>query len=200
MNDNELSRALVGLVADRKRLGAPQTLHEKVWAIPTTTPPEPHWLQRLGTGRFQSLFNATKFVVAGAIVALFGGFLLSGVLTAPSDDALPAASATATPESTTAPPIQLPTDIPADVRSGLLETPFGPARWVHLTGDDTSLPSQLFELHGTESGYIVADWDGQTGTSRGLWRSPDLIRWTLEEPLGIGPGSASSGGSETRTG
>ena len=28
--------------------------------------------------RFQSLFNATKFVVAGAIVALFGGFLLGG--------------------------------------------------------------------------------------------------------------------------
>jgi hypothetical protein len=31
--------------------------------------------------RFQSMFNATKFVVAGVIVALFGGFLASGVLT-----------------------------------------------------------------------------------------------------------------------
>ena len=28
--------------------------------------------------RFQSMFSATKFVVAGAIVALFGGFLLRG--------------------------------------------------------------------------------------------------------------------------
>ena len=32
------------------------------------------------------MFNATKFVVAGAIVALFGGFLLAGVLTQPSDE------------------------------------------------------------------------------------------------------------------
>jgi hypothetical protein len=28
--------------------------------------------------RFQSMFSATKFVIAGAIVALFGGYLLSG--------------------------------------------------------------------------------------------------------------------------
>jgi hypothetical protein len=33
------------------------------------------------------MFSATKFVVAGALLALFGGFLLSGVLTQqPSDD------------------------------------------------------------------------------------------------------------------
>jgi len=31
--------------------------------------------------RFQPMFSAAKFVVAGVIVALFGGFLLSGVLT-----------------------------------------------------------------------------------------------------------------------
>ena len=37
------------------------------------TAPSPKW-------RFQSMFSATKFVVAGAIVALFGGFLLAGVL------------------------------------------------------------------------------------------------------------------------
>jgi hypothetical protein len=37
--------------------------------------------------RFQIMFSATKFVVAGAIVALFGGFLLAGALTTqPSDD------------------------------------------------------------------------------------------------------------------
>ena len=39
--------------------------------------------------RFQSMFSATKFVVAGAIVALFGGFLLAGVLTQPSDETVP---------------------------------------------------------------------------------------------------------------
>jgi len=48
------------------------------------------------------MFSATKFVVAGAIVALFGGFLLTGVLTQPpSDEPLPpaAASASATTEA-----------------------------------------------------------------------------------------------------
>ena len=45
------------------------------------------------TRRFQSMFSATKFVVAGAIVALFGGFLLSGVLTQqPIEEAAPAAA------------------------------------------------------------------------------------------------------------
>jgi hypothetical protein len=43
--------------------------------------------------RFQSLFSATKFVVAGAIVALSGGLLLSGVLTQPSPDRIPAVGA-----------------------------------------------------------------------------------------------------------
>jgi hypothetical protein len=59
-----------------------------------TTTQSPKW-------RFQSMFSATKFVVAGAVVALFGGFLLSGVLTQqPSDEPLPpaAASASASPE------------------------------------------------------------------------------------------------------
>ena len=32
------------------------------------------------------MFSALKFVAAGVIVALFGGFLLAGVLTTPSDE------------------------------------------------------------------------------------------------------------------
>lgn len=55
-----------------------------------TTTQSPNW-------RFQSMFSAAKFVVASAIVALFGGFLLAGLLTQPSDDPLPAAHAS--PES-----------------------------------------------------------------------------------------------------
>ena len=38
------------------------------------------------------MFSATKFIVAGVIVALFGGFLLAGVLTQPSDESTPAAA------------------------------------------------------------------------------------------------------------
>ena len=45
------------------------------------------------------MFSATKFVVAGAIVALFGGFLLAGVLTQPSDEPLPPAAASASSSS-----------------------------------------------------------------------------------------------------
>jgi len=41
---------------------------------------------RSPTGRFQTMFSATKFVVAGVIVALFGGFLLTSVMTQPRDD------------------------------------------------------------------------------------------------------------------
>jgi len=48
-------------------------------------------LPGIDTRRFQSMFSATKFVVAGAIVALFGGFLLSGVLTQQGDEMAPAA-------------------------------------------------------------------------------------------------------------
>jgi hypothetical protein len=55
----------------------------------TTAAQSPKW-------RFQTMFSATKFVVAGAVVALFGGFLLSGALTQqPSVDRLPAVGASA---------------------------------------------------------------------------------------------------------
>ena len=54
-----------------------------------TTTRSPKW-------RFGSMFSATRFVVAGAVVALFGGFLLAGVLTHPSDESLPAAVADST--------------------------------------------------------------------------------------------------------
>lgn len=140
------------------------------------------------SARTRPLLVAARLAVAGVIVALFGGALLVGVLTAPTEDSLPAASASPTPALTTPAPIQLPKDIPADVRSGTLETLFGPARWVHLTGDETSLPRSIHGLLSTQGGYVVPDFDPRTGTQAGLWRSPDLLHWTLEEPLGVGVG------------
>ena len=48
------------------------------------------------------MFSATKFLVAGAIVALFGGFLLVGLLTRQqSEEVLPAVGATASPSPKT---------------------------------------------------------------------------------------------------
>ncbi len=180
MRDDTSLERQIGVVLDR--MGGPEPSFDALAIAHAAAIQSPKW-------RLQTMFSATKLVVAGVIVALFAGVLLSGVLTHPSDDPPPAVGPTATPEATTFPPIQLPNDIPVDVRSGTLESPFGPARWVHLTGDESSLPSQLFELLSTQGGYIVPDFDSQTGTSEGLWRSPDLLRWTLEEPLGIGAGS-----------
>jgi hypothetical protein len=76
----------------------------RVVAIPSSTSPQRSSLPRIDTGRLQSMFSATKFVVAGGIVALFGGFLLAGVLTTqPSEESMPAvgASASAQAEPTT---------------------------------------------------------------------------------------------------
>ena len=66
------------------------------------------------------MFSATKLVVAGVIVALFGGFLLSGVLTQQPSEPLPpaAASTSASPEAV---PSAGPTTAPMQsVRSDLL--------------------------------------------------------------------------------
>jgi hypothetical protein len=49
---------------------------------------------------FQTMFSAAaKFVVAGVVVALLGGFLLVGPLTRPSDDRPPAVGASASAQA-----------------------------------------------------------------------------------------------------
>jgi len=151
--------------------------------------------------RIQSMFSATKFVVAGVIVALFGGFLLTGVLTTqPSDDSLPAAVSSAstepdasevaapTTEATSAPksttmttlPIELPAEIPDDIESGTLKTPLGPARWVQRGGDGTGLVPRVRDVVSTPEGFVLLD--SQSGAAT-LWRSSDLLTWT-RDPLG----------------
>ncbi len=70
------------------------------WPVP--------YLERLSapaTGRTppggSSMFSAVKFIAAAVIVALFGGFLLSGVLTTQQDDEVLPASVTDSPSPTT---------------------------------------------------------------------------------------------------
>jgi hypothetical protein len=86
------------LVADemQRRAGPDPVVDDAAIFSAITATQSPKW-------RFQSMFSATKFVVAGAIVALVGGFLLAGVLTQPSNESVPAvgASASAQIEPTT---------------------------------------------------------------------------------------------------
>lgn len=90
MNERELDLALDRLGVEHVRRTAPSALRDRVHVVPLETKPQ-SWLLRFPMWRFQPMFSATKFVVAGAIVALFGGFLLSGVLTQPSEERIPAA-------------------------------------------------------------------------------------------------------------
>jgi len=99
MNEHELDLTLGAIVLSRTQVTAPHILREHVRAVPFQTPEQRSWLLRPTTWRFQSMFSATKFVVAGVIVALFGGFLLSGVLTQPSEEQLPAVGASASAEA-----------------------------------------------------------------------------------------------------
>jgi hypothetical protein len=80
MNDHELDFALDAIHQGRAQVSDPPELHERAFAVPLQSP-QRRFLPPISTWRFQSMFSATKFVVAGVIVALFGGFLLSGVLT-----------------------------------------------------------------------------------------------------------------------
>jgi hypothetical protein len=74
------------LAADAVRAAGPPQPVDVAAVFASATTQSPKW-------RFQSMFSATKFVVAGVIVALFGGFLVSGVLTQQGEEPLPAAVA-----------------------------------------------------------------------------------------------------------
>ena len=81
MIERDLELTLHDLAEVHVRHEAPADVREDARLVPLTTSQRRSWLPRHTRGRFQSMFSATKFVVAGAIVALFGGFLLAGVLT-----------------------------------------------------------------------------------------------------------------------
>jgi len=113
--------------------------------------------------RFQSMFSATKFVVAGAIVALFGGFLLSGVLTTPQlDEMVPAAvTASPSPETDLLPGVDLVTE---EVEPGVFR--------VLSDGTDNDMLDVAIMPHG--SNQVVAGQDGSVWVRR--IQSPDEDR------------------------
>jgi len=102
MNDNDLSAALSAIHEDRMGLPAPPSLHRSAWAVPDSqTPHQRGWLPHIDTGRF-TMFSALKFIAASAIVALFGGFLLTGAFTTQQGDEMLPAAATESPSPMTA--------------------------------------------------------------------------------------------------
>ena len=75
-------------------VGPPRPVDDAAIFTAISTARSPRW-------RFQPMFSATRFVLATAIVALFGGLLLTGVMITPrSDDTAPAA-VTASPSPVT---------------------------------------------------------------------------------------------------
>ena len=79
MNDHELELALGAIGKERTQVAAPPVLRERVRAVPVETPQQRSWPLRIDT-RGIHMFSVLKYLAAGVIVALFGGFLLAGVL------------------------------------------------------------------------------------------------------------------------
>ena len=76
MNDRDLDLALADFGATRVQPTAPPVLRHRISTMPLSRQPMEAWLPQSAKWGFQSVFSATKVVVASVIVALLGGFLL----------------------------------------------------------------------------------------------------------------------------
>ena len=95
MNDVELTAGLTTFHREGASRPEPAGLRHEVASIPAMHPASrrrmPHF-----QGRFQAMFSATRFVVAGVIVALTGGLALTATQTGPErDQRLPGVGASA---------------------------------------------------------------------------------------------------------
>ncbi len=98
---NDLDTALRATYEARSRIPEPPALLDEVLAIPDLdTPQQRSWLPHFDTGGF-TVFSAVKFIAASVIVALFGGFLLAGILTTQRGDQMAPAAVTEPPSPVT---------------------------------------------------------------------------------------------------
>jgi hypothetical protein len=183
MNDHELGTALRVFHVERTEIPDPPALHEGVFTMPFDDIPQRRsWLPHIDTGRFQSMFSATKFVVAGVIVALFGGFLLSGVLTqGPRDETAPAvgASASAPPEPTTA------------TASPESSAEVAPDRTADTTIRADIIPGVDLEVEEVEPGVLRVVSDGvRTLTVPAYRRSGRDYSYRLSTTIAVSPDGA----------
>jgi len=156
--ERQLSGEITGL------MGPEHPVDDAAVFAAITTIQSPKW-------RFQSMFSATKFVVVGVIVALFGGFLLSGVLTSPEDETMPAVgvSASASADTETAePPEATPRSAPV---LDALEF-----EWAPLELDEATFGSdaRLVAVAASDSMIVVG---GSVGSSAAVWTSTDRLNW-----------------------
>ena len=87
-------------------------------------------------------------------------------------------------------PPALGTEVPPGADSGVIDTPLGPARWVHQTGDAATLPGAA--PFAEDSLFVtleqaIDDEGNQLGRSR--WTSADGLRWT-SQPLSLPVGDS----------
>jgi hypothetical protein len=160
MNDHELDRALADMGARHVQVPVPPALRARVRAVPLQTPQQRSWLPRLPEWRLQTMFSATKFVVAGAIVTLFGGFLLAGLLMQPSDVRVPAAVTDSPGPTELLPGVDLVTE---EVELGVHRVVSDGVRNLSRVADDEEA-----WLGGVLEGNIVAGLDGSV-----WWLGPE---------------------------
>ena len=148
-----------------------------------------------------TMFSALKLIAAGVIVALFGGFLLAGVLTSQqSDEVLPAAvsaspTTEATSEPTKAPTTSVRTDILPGVALTVEEVEPGVLRVVSDGVRDTTSKDNM----GVEVGRDSAVWliqrehFSRLGTEAATAWPGDVSRDQTPPPSSMSPPTARSG-------
>ena len=136
--------------------------------------------------RFQSMFNATKFVVAGAIVALFGGFLLAGVLTQPRGDELAPAAATGSPSQITTEEL-LSGMVTEEVEPGVLRVGDDAIRYPGVRGLAVSPQGRVWLFRGGDM-FELGRADSEVPSRAiepGFWSdmafTPDGILWAKQD-------------------
>ena len=163
MNEHDVGISLQA-IHRRRAAESPSSLQQRLRRIDFDDIPEQRrWLPHLPPWRFPSMLTATKFVVAGAVVALFGGYLLSGVLTQPNDEPLPpaaaSASASSSPGATNAPEQSVRSDLLAGVDLVTEEVEPGVYR---VLGDGVRDLTRTFGREDDRAGWA-------------LGRSPDVL-------------------------
>ncbi len=176
MNEHELSLGLRAIHQERADVADVEAVRQHVLSAPIEEVPQQRsWLPRIKTRGF-TMFAALKFIAAAAIVALFGGFLLAGVLTTPQGDEMAPAAVTDSPSPVTAtsellfelsvPRWALPDDVTALEAGG----------WILEAGTDVTGEPQASQANESMRNRAIMVTSGtflvEPTTAALLWRAP----------------------------